>query len=146
MTETAIRARIHHYERLVGEWLRKHAPRGTTIATTVAGVTPYYSKLYTYDMLGVTNEHIAHPEPQPDRIASVDVKATFPDRPPGLVKNILITSHLKSDNEYIIRENPTLVIEGYDIAFRKAGYKKFRMLTDEFVQYYFARSPVQFLP
>jgi len=62
------------------------------------------------------------------------------------VRNILITSHLKSDNEYIIRENPTLIIEGYDIAFRKAGYKKFRMPTDEFVQYYFAKRPVQFLP
>ena len=133
-------------KRLVGEWLRKHAPKGTTIATTVAGVTPYYSKLYTYDMLGVTNEHIAHTEPQPNRIVSVDVKATFPDRPAGLVRNILITSHLKSDNEYIIRENPTLIIEGYDIAFRKAGYKKFRMPTDEFVQYYFAKRPVQFLP
>jgi len=154
-TWSLLRGRTPSYEavkgyewqkRLVGEWLRKHAPKGTTIATTVAGVTPYYSKLYTYDMLGVTNEHIAHTEPQPNRIVSVDVKATFPDRPPGLVKNFLITSHLKSDNEYIIRENPTLVIEGYDIAFRKAGYKRFRMPADGFVQYYFAKRPVRFLP
>ncbi len=146
---TPSNAAVKGYERqkrLVGEWLRKHAPRRTTIATTVAGVMPYYSKLYTYDMLGVTNEHIAHTAPQPTRIVSVDVKATFPDRPHGLVKNILITSHLKSDNEYIIHQNPTLILEGYDIAFRKAGYKKFRLPTDEFVQYYFAKRPVQFLP
>ena len=137
------------YERqkmLVGEWLRKHAPEGTTIATTVAGVTPYYSKLYTYDMLGVTNEHIAHTEPQPNRNVSVDIEATFPDKPKGIVKNILITSHLKSDNEYIIRLNPTLIIEGYDIAFRRAGYKMYRMPIKEFTQHYFAKQPVEFLP
>ncbi len=146
---TAAHEAILGYERqkrLVGEWLREHAPKGTSIATTVAGVTPYYSKLFTYDMLGVTNEHIAHTEPQPHRRTSVDVKATFPDRPDGLVENILITSHLKSDNEYIIRQDPTLIIEGYDIAFKNAGYKRFRLPTTDFTQYYFAKRPVQFLP
>jgi len=137
------------YERqkmLVGEWLRRHAPKGASIATTVAGVTPYYSKLYTYDMLGVTNVHIAHTEPQPHRIVSLDIEATGLHRPGGIVENILITSHLKSDNEYIIRQNPTLILEGADIAFKKAGYKRFRLPTDEFVQYYFAKEEVEFLP
>ena len=133
-------------KRLVGEWLRKHAPPGTSIATTVAGVTPYYSKLYTYDMLGVTNEHIAHTEPQPSRNVSVDVRATFPDRPDGVVENILITSHLKSDNAYIIRQDPTLILEGYDIAFKTAGYKRFRLPTTDFSQFYWAKEEVEFLP
>ena len=133
-------------KRLVGEWLRRHAAKSTTIATTVAGVTPYYSKLHTYDMLGVTDVHIAHTEPQPHRIVSVDLKASGLHRPDGIVENILITSHLKSDNEYIIRQNPTLVLEGYDIAFRNAGYKRFRLPTEEFTQYYFARQEVEFVP
>jgi len=146
---TAAHEAVLGYERqkmLVGEWLRLHAPKGTTIATTVAGVTPYYSKLYTYDMLGVTNEHIAHTEPQPHRNVSVDVEATFPDRPDGVVENILITSHLKSDNAYIIRQDPTLIIEGWDIAFKNAGYKRFRLPTDAFTQFYWAKQEVEFLP
>lgn len=133
-------------KKLVGLWLRKHAPKGTTIATIVAGVTPYYSGLYTYDMLGVTNVHIAHTEPQPYRITSVDVRRTFPERPAGVVENILVTSHQKSDNEYIIRMDPTLILEGYDIAFREAGYKKFLFPTTEFRRYYWAKRPVKFLP
>ncbi|MBN1592741.1 MAG: hypothetical protein JW941_05780 [Candidatus Coatesbacteria bacterium] len=132
-------------KRLFGEWLREHAPKGTTIATTVAGVTPYYSKLPTYDMLGVTNEHIAHTEPQPNRMVALDIKATGLYRPEGIVENILITSHQKSDNEYIARQNPTIIIEGADIAFKKAGYKPFRLITDKFTQIYYAKKEVQFL-
>ncbi|HUT03765.1 MAG TPA: hypothetical protein VM163_07740 [bacterium] len=124
----------------------RHAPTDSTIATTVAAVTPHYSKFFTYDMLGVTNEHIAHTEPQPNPIVALDIEATGLYRPDGLVENILITSYLKSDNEYIIRQNPTLVIEGYDIAFKDAGYKRFRLPTDDFVQYCFAKRPVEFLP
>lgn len=133
-------------KRLVGEWLRLHAPKGTTMATPVAGVTPYYSRLPAYDMLGVTDSHIAHTEPQPQRILSADIKGTGFSQPNGVLENILITSHLKRDDEYIIRKNPTLVLEGWGIAFEKAGYKRFRLPTDEFVQYYWARQEVEFLP
>ncbi len=69
----------------------------------------------------------------------------FPDRPDGVVENILITSHLKSDNAYIIRQNPTLILEGYDIAFKRAGYKRFRLAAAEFAQFYWAKEEVEFL-
>jgi hypothetical protein len=49
------------YDRWVtlGEYLAAHFP-GRTLATDAAGKTPYYSGLPSLDMLGLTDEHIAH--------------------------------------------------------------------------------------
>ena len=43
-----------------GRRLRRLLPPGTVIATTAAGAIPYYAKLPTIDMLGLTDEFIAH--------------------------------------------------------------------------------------
>jgi hypothetical protein len=44
----------------VGQFLREHVVPGSWLATNAAGVVPYESDLPTIDMLGLTDEHIAH--------------------------------------------------------------------------------------
>jgi hypothetical protein len=46
----------------IGKWLGDYARPGETLAVAVAGAIPYYSGLYTIDMLGITDPHIAHVE------------------------------------------------------------------------------------
>jgi hypothetical protein len=43
----------------IGRWLRAEAPPETIIAVYAAGQIPYYSRLYTHDMLGLNDAHIA---------------------------------------------------------------------------------------
>ncbi len=47
----------------IGEHLAKTAPPDASIATTAAGTIPYYSRLYTLDVLGLNDEYIAHEIP-----------------------------------------------------------------------------------
>jgi hypothetical protein len=44
----------------IGRWLRANVPSDTTVALTAAGIIPFRSGLYTIDMLGINDEHIAH--------------------------------------------------------------------------------------
>lgn len=44
----------------IGKWLGEHAPADASLATTAAGIIPYYSRLYTLDVLGLNDEWIAH--------------------------------------------------------------------------------------
>ena len=44
------------------------------------------------------------------------------------------------------RQNPTIILEGFDIAFKRAGYKRFRLPANEFTQFYWAKHEVAFLP
>ena len=46
----------------IGKWLGDYAKPGETLAVAVAGAIPYYSGLYTIDILGITDPHIAHVE------------------------------------------------------------------------------------
>jgi arabinofuranosyltransferase len=43
----------------LGKWLAEEAAADTVIAVYAAGQIPYYSGLYTHDMLGLTDRHIA---------------------------------------------------------------------------------------
>jgi arabinofuranosyltransferase len=43
-----------------GRRLRQLLPPGTVLATTAAGAIPYYAKLPTIDILGLTDEFVAH--------------------------------------------------------------------------------------
>ncbi len=47
----------------VGRWLAANADPDATIATTAAGAVPYYSRLRTFDMHGLTEPSIAHGAP-----------------------------------------------------------------------------------
>lgn len=49
--------------RAIGLWLRDNAPADASLATTAAGIIPYYSRLYTLDILGLNDEYIAHTVP-----------------------------------------------------------------------------------
>ena len=49
--------------RTAGIWLGENMPEGTSIATTAAGTIPFYSRLYTVDILGLNDEWIAHEVP-----------------------------------------------------------------------------------
>lgn len=49
--------------RAIGLYLRDTAPADASLATTAAGIIPYYSRLYTLDVLGLNDEYIAHEVP-----------------------------------------------------------------------------------
>jgi arabinofuranosyltransferase len=49
----------HELHVAAGTWLAENAPPDATLATTAAGIIPYYSGLYTIDMLGLTDRYIA---------------------------------------------------------------------------------------
>jgi hypothetical protein len=52
----------------VGKHLAATAPPDASLATTAAGIIPYYSRLYTLDVLGLNDEWIAHKvEPRGNR-------------------------------------------------------------------------------
>lgn len=49
-------------QRIAAEWLESNAPAGAVIASTPAGSIAYHSSHPVIDMLGLTEEHIAHVE------------------------------------------------------------------------------------
>ncbi len=55
-------SRINESWTELGLWLRANTPPDTVIAVGAVGRIPYYSGLYTIDMLGLTDTHIAHLE------------------------------------------------------------------------------------
>lgn len=73
-----------------GLWLKAHAAPTDTLATPMAGALAYYSGLHTYDMLGLTNEHIAHVE--------------LPS-----LGEFRLAGHEKNDPTYIFSKRPTWV-------------------------------------
>ena len=81
--------------KVVGEWLRDHAPRGSTVALNSAGATVYYSKLRAIDMLGLNDLHIAH----------VDV----PDMGAGHA------GHEKGDGGYVLDQRPEFIQLGASV-------------------------------
>jgi hypothetical protein len=78
--------------RQVGLALRRSVPSSTRIALNPAGAVPYYSGLYAYDMLGLTNEHIAH----------VHVQEMGTGR----------AGHEKGDGRYILDQRPENILFG----------------------------------
>ncbi len=78
---------------MFGKWLKTNTSPNTIIAVGPAGKIPYYSELYTIDMWGLNNEHIA--KTRSKRLAA---------------------GHKKFDFEYVLLQNPEFII-GY------AGFK-----------------------
>jgi arabinofuranosyltransferase len=77
---------------LVGESLRRHLPPATRIALNPIGAVPYYSRLYAYDMLGLTDYHIGH--------------RPIPDMGTGAA------GHEKGDGAYILDRAPEVILFG----------------------------------
>jgi hypothetical protein len=76
---------------LTGRWLHSIARQGETLAVFGAGAVPYYSKLYTIDMLGLSDLHIAH---LPGRLGHS------------------MAGHEKYDSDYVIARRPTFIVFG----------------------------------
>ncbi|HEY3177126.1 MAG TPA: hypothetical protein VGK94_15340 [Candidatus Polarisedimenticolia bacterium] len=76
----------------VGKWLRENARVGESVATVPIGAVAYYSGLVVYDMLGVTDAHVAHRE--------------MPDMGKGWA------GHEKHDGQYILGRKPTYLLAG----------------------------------
>jgi arabinofuranosyltransferase len=84
-----------------GVWLRRELPAGTLIATGAAGAIPYYSRLPTLDLWGLTDPHIA-------RVPRFRFQ-------PG---------HDRTDLPYVLGRQPQLIIgtAGFPAARPPAGY------------------------
>jgi arabinofuranosyltransferase len=74
----------------IGKWLSRYAQPNESIAVGVVGAIPYYSRLYTIDMLGITDLHIAH--------------LRMPHMGEG------VAGHEKHDMSYIVARRPTYII------------------------------------
>ena len=77
---------------LVGKWFREHAREGESLAAAPIGAVSYYSGLTVIDMLGLTNEHIAH--------------RTMPNMGEGWA------GHEKYDGQYVLSRKPTYLLLG----------------------------------
>jgi hypothetical protein len=74
-----------------GEWLAANAEPGASVACVPIGAVGYYSQLYVYDMLGLTDRHVAR--------APVAIGSGW-------------AGHEKHDGPYILSRNPTYLLLG----------------------------------
>jgi arabinofuranosyltransferase len=79
---------MHRGWHVAAEWLVRNSNSGDVLAADAAGITPYYTGLYTIDMFGLNDFHIGH----------LDVAMGS-----GLV------GHEKSDAAYVLERRPTYV-------------------------------------
>ncbi|HAW49606.1 TPA: hypothetical protein DCX16_01445 [bacterium] len=80
--------------KIVGEYFRRIAEPNEVIAVNTAGSVPYYAGIRAIDMLGLTNEHIAH----------VKTVAKVTDR--GW------TGHDRYDGYYVLSKRPDYILFG----------------------------------
>ncbi len=85
---------FHGQCEFIGKWLAKNAPPDAVIATTAAGIIPYYSRLHTVDVLGLNDEWVAH-----------NVKAH--GNRPGHTKSAPLSYILKKQVDYLVY-HPTI--------------------------------------
>jgi len=85
---------FHEQCTAIGQWLAKNAQPDMSIATTAAGIIPYYSRLYTVDILGLNDEWVAHNVPARGQR-------------PGHTKSAPLSYILKKDVDFLIY-HPTI--------------------------------------
>jgi hypothetical protein len=73
----------------VGTWIKRNVPPDSTIASMVVGAIPYYSGLRTYDVLGLTDRHIATR---------------------GKIYTQGAIGHQKYDTDYLLAQRPTYIV------------------------------------
>ena len=78
-----------HDRGVIGRWMRDALPATTTVAAVPVGAIAYESRLVTIDMLGITDEHIAHRD------------LPLGEFPAG---------HEKYDTEYVLDRQPDIII------------------------------------
>ncbi len=90
--------------REVGRWINMHTTPDTWISTAVAGAMPYYADRPTIDILGLTDEHIAH----------LPVADLGRGRP----------GHEKTDLDYALGREPEIIpYKGSDLFWRHPRFK-----------------------
>ena len=72
----------------LAKWMSKNVEPGQVLAIDAAGIIPYFTDLYTVDMLGLNDLHIAH----------LDV-----------VTGENAAGHEKFDPEYVLSQCPTYI-------------------------------------
>ncbi|HPQ38735.1 MAG TPA: hypothetical protein PLV45_00050 [bacterium] len=80
---------LNHPRTRTGLCLREHAPPNASIATSVIGRLPYYSRLYTMDVFGLIDPRVA--------------------RLPPVTGGTGAAGHEKTDWEYILSREPTFI-------------------------------------
>lgn len=73
----------------IGIWLRENVPDDTVVAVVAAGAIPYESQLPSIDMLGLSDEHIAHRDISVGRFAA---------------------GHEKYDSLYVLDRQPDIIV------------------------------------
>ena len=92
----------------IGRWMRDNLPPSTVIAVIPAGIIPYESRLPTIDMLGLSDEHIAHRR---------------------LKLGLFPAGHEKYDTDYVLDRRPDIIVlyDGLtELPWRVADYAKLR--------------------
>jgi len=90
--------------RSIGKWLNETVPRETSIGVFANGALSYYDRLYTIDMLGLTDGHIGRY---------------------GKKKRFGVPGHLAYDYEYVRKRNPDIIAFLQGAGFnRNIGYSK----------------------
>jgi arabinofuranosyltransferase len=72
-----------------GQWLRSTQPAERSIATLVAGAIPFYSGMYTYDLLGLVDATVARQ---------------------GSICQGAVIGHYRVASDYVLSRNPDLII------------------------------------
>jgi arabinofuranosyltransferase len=97
-----VREKANPQRVLAGKWLAENSGAGESIACMACGAIPYYSKLQSYDMFGVNDEHIAHSRLIPGRASA----------------------HAKMDRDYILGKKPTYIFDYSEFDYSTGGYEK----------------------
>lgn len=95
--------RPHDLHVAAGKWLGENAAPGATLATTAAGIIPYYSGLRTVDMLGLTDPYVARRGKRTPSLPGHELSATdyVLDQKPDfiLIYDLIFTQHPVSAEE-----------------------------------------------
>jgi hypothetical protein len=88
----------------IGKWLYANVQPGTTTAVIAAGATPYESRLPSIDMLGLSDEHIAH------RALAIGGGTA---------------GHEKYDSDYVLDRHPDIIILDYGLKSRPLAMRDY---------------------
>ena len=94
LAEARFREGVTRDRKLVGTWLAAHVRPDAVLAIHSSGTVPFYAKLATIDMWGLSDRHIASRE--------------MPDMGQGM------PGHEKSDVDYVFGREPDLFVPEQD--------------------------------
>lgn len=96
----------------IGRWMRETLPDETVVALIPVGAFGYQSRLPVIDMLGITDEHIAHRE---------------------LDLGSLAAGHEKYDSDYVLDQEPDIILLFDSLTSGPVGVEAYGRLTNVFI-------------